>query len=164
MSQSGVEQLIYLLDQAFDGSPEHSLVGNVRGLTVDDWLWRPPDGKRSILAIFGHAGSAKYLYESHTFGDGSIGWTHPTLNPVPPGATFSPELMIEWAREAHLRFRQSVARLTDVDLSANRYAAIWDQPGETRWFIAQVIEHDLYHAGEINHLRALRQKNDDWPR
>jgi hypothetical protein len=25
-----------------------------------------------------------------------------------------------------------------------------------------MIEHDLYHAGEINHIRALRQENDRW--
>ena len=26
---------------------------------------------------------------------------------------------------------------------------------------AVMIEHDLYHAGEINHIRALHQQNDD---
>jgi hypothetical protein len=25
-----------------------------------------------------------------------------------------------------------------------------------------MIEHDLYHAGEINHLRALRHGADRW--
>ena len=25
------------------------------------------------------------------------------------------------------------------------------------------IQHDIYHAGEINHIRALRQKTDKWP-
>jgi hypothetical protein len=25
-----------------------------------------------------------------------------------------------------------------------------------------MIEHDLYHAGEINHLRSLRQGTDRW--
>ena len=33
---------------------------------------------------------------------------------------------------------------------------------ESRWIIAVMIEHDLYHAGEINHIRALRQGNDGW--
>jgi hypothetical protein len=26
-----------------------------------------------------------------------------------------------------------------------------------------MIAHDLYHAGEINHLRALLQSTDRWP-
>jgi len=31
---------------------------------------------------------------------------------------------------------------------------------ETRWIIKSTIEHDLYHAGEINRMQALRQGND----
>ena len=34
---------------------------------------------------------------------------------------------------------------------------------ETRWLISAMIEHDLYHSGEINHVRALLQGNDAWP-
>jgi hypothetical protein len=33
---------------------------------------------------------------------------------------------------------------------------------ETRWIIKSMIERDLYHAGEINRMRALRQRNDRW--
>ena len=25
-----------------------------------------------------------------------------------------------------------------------------------------MIDHDLYHAGEINHIRTVRQGNDRW--
>jgi hypothetical protein len=32
----------------------------------------------------------------------------------------------------------------------------------TRQIISIMIEHDLYHAGEINHLRALMQETDYW--
>jgi hypothetical protein len=39
---------------------------------------------------------------------------------------------------------------------------LWGDQHETRWLITQVIQHDLYHAGELNHIRALRHKNDDW--
>ena len=33
---------------------------------------------------------------------------------------------------------------------------------ETRWIIKSMIEHDLYHAGEDNRMRALGQRNDRW--
>jgi len=36
----------------------------------------------------------------------------------------------------------------------------WDELKETRWIINMIIQHDLYHAGEINHLRVLHQQND----
>jgi hypothetical protein len=30
-------------------------------------------------------------------------------------------------------------------------------PIETRWIIMIMMQHDLYHAGVINHIRALHQ-------
>jgi hypothetical protein len=39
----------------------------------------------------------------------------------------------------------------------------WGEQKETRWIITAMIQHDLYHAGEINHLRALIQGTDRWP-
>ena len=38
----------------------------------------------------------------------------------------------------------------------------WGELKETRWIIATLIEHDLYHAGEINHIRSLRRQQDRW--
>ena len=38
----------------------------------------------------------------------------------------------------------------------------WGEPKETRWIIAVMIGHDLYHAGEVNHIRSLRQQDDRW--
>ena len=37
-----------------------------------------------------------------------------------------------------------------------------EAPEKMRWIISVMIEHDVYHAGEINHLRALMQGNDRW--
>jgi hypothetical protein len=31
----------------------------------------------------------------------------------------------------------------------------------TRWIVSSKIQHDLYHTGEINHIRALRQRNGE---
>jgi hypothetical protein len=33
---------------------------------------------------------------------------------------------------------------------------------KTRWLIATLLEHDTYHAGEINHIRALLLSDDGW--
>jgi hypothetical protein len=33
---------------------------------------------------------------------------------------------------------------------------------ETRWIISVMIQHDLYHAGEINHVRSLLSGDDRW--
>ena len=64
-----------------------------------------------------------------------------------------------WLREGHARLRESIAVLSDAELLRPRMTS-WDELKETRWIITMIIQHDLYHAGEINHLRALHQQND----
>ena len=51
--------------------------------------------------------------------------------------------------------------LTDED-PAKPSRVNWGEIKDLHWIIAVMIEHDLYHAGEINHIRALRQGNDRW--
>lgn len=38
----------------------------------------------------------------------------------------------------------------------------WGEEKETRWIVMVMIQRDHYHAGEINHLRSLRQHSDRW--
>ena len=69
--------------------------------------------------------------------------------------------VVAWLCEGHRRLREHVAALNDEELLRPRRTNK-DEMKETRWIIAVMIEHDLYHAGEINHIRALRQGNDGW--
>jgi hypothetical protein len=82
MGESGVEQLLYLLDEAFEGNEEHSLLANLRTVAPDDWLWLPAGGGRSIFDLVRHVGECKYVYENHAFGDGSMRWDSPATVPT----------------------------------------------------------------------------------
>ncbi len=160
VSRAAVEQLLYLMDEAFEGKAEHSLLANLRTVTEDDLLWVPPGGHRSIPEIAGHVGQCKYVYDNHAFGDASMRWDRPGT--VPALDREAPQAdVIDWLREGHRRLREHVAGLADDDLMTPRRAN-WGEMRETRWLINVMIQHDLYHAGEINHIRALRQGNDRW--
>jgi len=69
--------------------------------------------------------------------------------------------VVEWLREGHRRLREHVEALDDDELSKPRRVN-WGEMRETRWIIANMIRHDDYHAGEINHIRAVSQGNDPW--
>lgn len=160
MTRAGVEQLLYLMDEAFDGNDEHSLIANLRSVTADDWLWRPPGRHRSIAEIVGHVGAAKTLYDNHAFGDASLSFLDPRFAPkAHEGRT--PEEAMAWLRVEHTRLREHVAALDDEDLPKPRRTN-WGEMKETRWIVSVMIDHDLYHSGEINHIRALHQDNDRW--
>jgi hypothetical protein len=58
--------------------------------------------------------------------------------------------------------RQSIAALDDDAELLRLRLTNWGEREETRWIITVMIQHDLYHASEINHLRSLRQGTDRW--
>ena len=170
MGHAAVEQLLYLMDEAFDGEDEEDLLGNLRSVTEADWAVVPPAGARSIRHIVGHVGACKYMYGNHAFADARMTWDDPAaelgvsmedlqsraLAAEPPMAA-----VVEWLREGHRQLREHVAALDDAELSKPR-GVNWGEMRETRWIIANMIRHDDYHAGEINHIRALMQGNDRW--
>ena len=156
--RAAVEALLYLLDDSFEGGRWHSLLGNLADVAPDEWEWLPPGGARSLRAIVHHVGVCKLMYENHAFGDASLTWE--SVDP-PDAALADPAAALAWLRTAQARLRASVAALDDADLLALRRAN-WGEQCPTRWLIATLIQHDLYHAGEINHLRSLRGGDDRW--
>ena len=161
MARAAIEQLIYLLHEAFEGNGEHSLLANLRNLPNDDLRWVPESGNRFAFEILEHVGECKYVYENHAFGDGSMRWDRPGSIPS-VGTEATKDEIIAWLRAGQRRLKESLAALDDDSELLARRRANWGQAYETRWLISVMIEHDLYHGGEINHIRALRQRNDAW--
>ncbi|MEO8456242.1 MAG: DinB family protein [Chloroflexota bacterium] len=162
MTRAGVDQLLYMLDRAFapiDDDVEHSLLHNLEAVTEDDFLRAAPNGNRTIVQITWHAAAAKLMYANHCFGDGTLTWDE--LFNHWEGKPSKTE-MIDWLREAHAEFRGLIEPLDDGALTVERKAP-WGAMHETRWIVAQIIEHDVYHAGEINLIRALLQDTDSRP-
>ncbi len=165
MARSGIELLLYMLDRSFDADTSfgtwHSFLVNLGDVTDDDWTWVPEGGQRSIFEIVQHAGMVKYAYDSQVFGDGSMHWDNPGSIPTIEITTPRDEV-VRWLTEGQQRLRANVAGLADDSELQVLRADPWGTQHETRWLITQVIQHDLYHAGEFNHIRALRQRNDEW--
>ena len=44
MAGPAVEALLYVLDDSFEGGRSHSLIGNLDGVTLEEWAWLPPGG------------------------------------------------------------------------------------------------------------------------
>ena len=170
MARAAVEQLLYLIDEAFEG-PEgwHSLLGNLRSVGQDDWLWTPPMGARTIRVLAAHIAAAKYVYANVAFCDGKLSWNAPVadlgygMEDLQNESVLDNEPAMEdiigWLTEGQRALREHVAALDDEDLLRPRPTHRGEMR-ETRWLISVMIQHDLYHAGEINHIRALRQGND----
>ncbi|MFL5738444.1 MAG: DinB family protein [Actinomycetota bacterium] len=163
---TAVEELLYVLDESFSGKgieetgESQSLLGNLA--TVDDAAWRalPPGGTRSIESIALHVGTCKLMYDEFAFGVGTRAWDDPDIQPWPTGEAPRAET-IEWLEDLHATIRGHVAALSDEELDVPRKTS-WGEMRETRWLVSTLIQHDTYHAGEINHIRSLLAGDDRW--
>jgi DinB superfamily len=166
VARAAVDEILYMLDEAFDPlSPPNpddcqSLMPNLARVTEDMWRAAPAGGERSIFGIVIHIGACKYLGANHMFGDRSLTWDSKLANPWPDSEPHKGEV-IAWLRAGHRRFRHHVEALEDGDLGADRMTQ-GGQAYPTRWLLSASIQHDLYHAGEINHIRSLLAGDDRW--
>ena len=159
MGRSGIEALLYMMDSAFDGKEWHSVLNNLSSCRAEDWDWVPPGGARTIRSLVRELGECKYVYDSHAFGDGSVRWDKPGSVPAMPEAASTAEV-IEWLQGAHAVLRGHLAAMADDAALTEEVMSQWGRMLPRRFLIKTTIEHDLYHSGEINHIRALAQQND----
>jgi hypothetical protein len=161
MASTEVSQLVWLLDEAFSGENWHSLLNNVKAVDERDWSKIPEGGDRSVKDIVEHVGVCKMMYENHAFGDARLSWDDALIDGS--GSLASIPTAIDWLCGCHERLKQSVAVLSDDELSRPRKTHVGSMK-ETRWLIAVMIEHDLYHSGEINLIRSLSGRETEWVR
>jgi uncharacterized damage-inducible protein DinB len=163
---SAVALLQYLMNEAFDGAgieesnESQSLMSNLA--TVDEEMWRarPDASVRTIESIALHVGSCKVMYADHAFGSRALTWESPEVQPWPDGEAPRAETL-DWLRRTHRALMAHVEALSDEDLSLPRHAN-WGELRETPWLLSMLLQHDTYHAGEINRIRSLLAGEDRW--
>ncbi|HXD10829.1 MAG TPA: DinB family protein [Anaerolineales bacterium] len=162
-SHTVIDTLAWLIEDAFEGDLDQSLLRNLRGLQDKDWSALPPGAGRSIADILEHIGWSKWMYGDYAFGSASLRGDRPPLIPVQGARSRPPKELLEWLTEGHRRWLASVRALEDDSELERERPTNWGDHLPTRVLIRILIGHDFYHAGEINHIRALLQKTDRWP-
>ena len=162
-SHIAIDTLARLIGEAFDGDPSHSLLANLHDLREEDWTVTLDEGGRSVADILEHVGWSKWMYEDYAFGSASMRGVQPPLIPEGGARSRPHEELLIWLTECHRRWLASVRALADDSELDRERLTNWGERLPTRDIIRILIAHDFYHAGEINHLRALLQKTDRWP-
>jgi uncharacterized damage-inducible protein DinB len=157
-----VDILIRLIQDAFDGDPEHSLLANLREIREAEWTALPPGCSRSIADILEHVAWAKWMYEDYAFGPATLPGDQSPMIPADGARARPPAELLAWLNAGHACWLASVQALSDdAELDRERLTN-WGERLPTRIIIQTMIAHDYYHAGEINHLRALLHQADKW--
>lgn len=161
-TRTAIDTLAWLIVDAFEGDPSHSLLANLRDLQPDDWTATPPGASRTIADIVEHVGWCKWMYEDYAFGPATMRGDRPPLIPLAGARARPPNELLPWLIEGHVRWLAAVRALADdAELDRDRLTN-WGERLPTRTIIRIMIAHDFYHAGEINHLRAMLQGTDRW--
>ena len=162
-SRTAIETLVRLIEDAFGGDPDHSLLANIRNVQEADWTALPLGAGRSIADVLEHVGWSKWMYEDYAFGPAVIRGDVPPLVPADGARSRPHKELLEWLTEGHHRWLASVRALEDDSELRRERLTNWGDRLPTRVIIRIMIAHDFYHAGEINHIRALLQGTDRWP-
>jgi hypothetical protein len=156
------------LEGAYRTDPFHALRRNLEAVRPEEWDIRPanpsigPQGEfgtdpvLSICELALHVGGAKHMYANRAFGDGSLQWGQ---IPMP---SFDMPAVLAWIDDGHQALAIGLETLTDDSaLQASRLAP-WNTPLRVEQLLSIVINHDLYHSGEINRQRGLIRGSDGW--
>lgn len=153
----GVSLLLRILEEAWGKKAWHgtTLRGSVRGVSVEEALRRPAEGRHNVAELVLHTAYWKYAVRRRLSGEkrGSFPLAGSNWFPVDKGFTAE-----EWKgavrllNEEHVALREVVAALSDSDLDRKPH-------GGSTWTIGQTVSgiaaHDLYHAGQIQLLKRL---------
>ena len=152
-----IQQLLLLLDEAFQRKSWHgtNLRGSIRGLTLDESLWRPGEERHNIRELVVHAAYWKYSVRRRITGEarGSFpiegsNWFERTGGEK------------EWKADVvllvaeHRKLRQAVETLRPRQLEEVPAGSKFTYGGLIRGAAA----HDLYHCGQIQFLKRLRNE------
>ncbi len=150
--------LLRLLDQAFDQQGWHgtTLTGSLRGLTVQQALWRPDAKRHNIWELALHAAYWKYAVRRRLTGEkrgrfGRAGSNWPKLPDVKDASVWRDD--VKFLKDEHAALRAVVAGLSPTKLSARSATRRW----RNSELIHGVAAHDLYHAGQIQLLKRLQR-------
>jgi uncharacterized damage-inducible protein DinB len=167
VSRADIELLAGRMEAAYRGDRFHALRANLATVQPEEWHVRPgrpsvevfgTSPELSIADIVEHVGGAKFMYAARVSGDEGLNWTDIRR---PPREI---ETMLEWLDEGHHALERAVAALEDdAELTAERLAP-WRRPLTAEQLLSIVINHDLYHSGEINRQRALIRGAQGWDR
>ena len=155
---SELHLLLEQLDQAYDRKSWHgtNLRGSIRGVTADQAAWRPQPGRHNIQELVAHAAYWKYTVIRRFTGDkrGSFPLEGSNWFERPRADETLWRADIRLLEETHRQLRSVLAGLDPRELTRTPPAS----KVSNRALVSGIIAHDLYHAGQIQLLKRLRQQ------
>lgn len=157
---NAVELLLAAFDEAYERRSWHgtNLRGSLRGMTAEAAAWRPRPGRHNAWELALHCAYWKYTVRRRLAGEkpggfplaGSNFFTRPEAGRGNDAALAADLALLA---DEHRQLRAAIAALSAAALAR----AVGSGGLTAAKLIRGVTAHDLYHAGQIQLLKRLRQ-------
>jgi hypothetical protein len=158
MASKEIEVILDLVDQAFDHHAWHgtNLRGSIRGLKLEQLIWRPAAGKNNIWELTIHAAYWKYVVKRRLLNEQKGTFPFGGSNFIKrPMEGFADENAwkkdVKTLVEIHRSLREAISNTEPKDL--------YITPAGSKFSNLQMFNgiaaHDLYHAGQIQLIKRL---------
>jgi uncharacterized damage-inducible protein DinB len=143
----------HLLDQSFK-----VLSDNIATLRLQEALFIPPGGYRSILGLLKHTAGWSHVYHSYAFEPQpshwrETDWPRGLRDTINPTQDYLDEV-IAWLRLSHEEWMASL-RATPADAIEELRPVHWRAKAPLFEIVVLIANHHTYHAGEINYLLSM---------
>ena len=161
MTDPSIAVLLHNLEQAFDRRSWHgtNLWGSLRGLTAEEAAWRPHPGRHNVWELLVHAAYWKYRVCRLLTDRGPRAFELPGSDFFPrpgPDETQSWDSDLALLKSWHERLLEAVRAFAPARLEEPA-----GSNGHTyQGLILGAASHDVYHAGQIQLLKRLREETD----
>jgi len=149
------------LESAFQGSRWHSFQSALHGIQPEEALWTPPAYhgfpwmKGSVLEIVFHVGGDSLYQLDHALGQRKLTWDDLQARFRAEGENLITARKL--AEQGYRALQQALDSLADEELTRTYPTPEGKGERSLEAFFRMMIEHYLYHAGQIVYVRCLWQ-------
>lgn len=150
---SKVEISRYMLEHGYQ-----TMKGHFSGLSLEEALFIPQGGFRSILGTLKHAAGWSHVYRSYAFDPqprhwAELDWPHGLRDTIVKSEPYLQDILA-WFDDAHRRWLADLSQIREDQLDELR-PLHWGQRAPLYEIIMITAGHHLYHAGELNQLLSI---------
>jgi hypothetical protein len=150
---SKLEITLHMLDSAYQ-----TMKGHFPKLTLEEAIFVPQGGYRSILGTLKHAAGWSHVYRSYAFDPqpkhwAQIDWPHGLRDTIIKSEPYLRDV-IAWFDDAHFAWMKNLAQIGEDQLD-ELHLLHWGQSAPLYEIVTIIASHHLYHAGELNQILSI---------
>ena len=148
-----LEMVLGMLEHA-----HRTMKDNVRSVTLEEALFVPQGGYRSIMGTLKHAAGWSHVYRSYAFDAEpkhwmENNWPHGLRDTIIKSEEYWQDL-IKWFDDAHQRWVEDLTSAGENVLDELR-PVHWGDKSPLHEIVRRITQHHIYHAGELNQILSI---------